>query len=257
MALYLGGTKIPKVSIGGGSVISAEVVLQDKTVNPTTSTQTVVADSGYDGLSKVTVNAMPTATQATPSITVDGNGLITASATQSAGYVSAGTKIATKQLTTKGATTITPSSAAQVAVSAGTFVIGDIMVAAAAASGGAVMSASGNFTIETAVNTTTVDLSHIGFVPDLFVVYIEDPNLDFAGYATKAWVVMNTPMFQFFDVNSMAVLWRGTKGKYAFYEGDVTKNYITASPVSVTITGQSSSYKLQPTTYYWQALKLW
>ena len=40
-----------------------------------------------------------TATQATPSITVDANGLITASATQTAGYVSAGTKSGTKQLT--------------------------------------------------------------------------------------------------------------------------------------------------------------
>ena len=41
---------------------------------------------------------MPSATQATPSIAVDANGLITATATQGAGYVAAGTKSATKQL---------------------------------------------------------------------------------------------------------------------------------------------------------------
>lgn len=109
---------------------SAEPVLQDKTVTPTTSSQNVTPDSGYDGLSKVTVNAIPTADQATPSISVSSNGLITASATQTAGYVAAGTKSGTKQLTTQAAKTITPSTNSKTAVASGVYTTGAVTVAA-------------------------------------------------------------------------------------------------------------------------------
>lgn len=112
---------------GGGS---AEPVLQSKTVSPTTSSQTVKPDSGYDGLSQVTVNAMTTATQATPTIEISTGGLITASSTQSAGYVSAGTKSVTKQLSTQAAKTITPSTSSQTAVASGKYTTGAVTVAA-------------------------------------------------------------------------------------------------------------------------------
>lgn len=89
--------------------------------------------------------SIPTTTITTnPTITVSSAGLITASYSGSksvtpivsAGYVSAGTAgtittsgSATSQLTTQEATTITPSSTAQTAVSAGTYVTGNIVVA--------------------------------------------------------------------------------------------------------------------------------
>lgn len=58
MAIYLGTNKV-NLSTGDLSTI---LNLQTKTVSPTTSLQTITADSGYHALSTVKVNAMPTMT---------------------------------------------------------------------------------------------------------------------------------------------------------------------------------------------------
>lgn len=109
---------------------SATPTLQTKTISPSTSVQTITPDSGYDGLSQVTVNAMTTATQATPTVSIDSAGKITATATQTAGYVAAGTKTGTKQLTTQEAKTITPSTSSQTAVAKNVYTTGAITVGA-------------------------------------------------------------------------------------------------------------------------------
>lgn len=89
--------------------------------NLTVSGATVTIPAGY--YASQATKAVSTATQATPSISVDSSGKITASATQTAGYVSAGTKSATQQLNTQAAKTITPTTSNQT-IAAGTYLTG-------------------------------------------------------------------------------------------------------------------------------------
>ena len=105
-----------------------EIELQDKIVVPSFNEQVVAPDSGYDGLSSVTVEAVPTTEQATPQIDISTSGLITASAAQTEGYVSSGTKSATMQLATQSAKTVTPGTTNQVAVASNVYATGEVTV---------------------------------------------------------------------------------------------------------------------------------
>lgn len=86
----------------GGTIVTItgeEVRLQSKTATPTTSQQTIQPDSGYTGLSSVTVSAMPTGTAGTPTASkgsVSNHSIsVTPSVTNTTGYITGSTKTGT------------------------------------------------------------------------------------------------------------------------------------------------------------------
>lgn len=153
MSLYLGNTEIRGLATGDaalalpeldnpatadkilsgyeavgsdGKVLTGTIATKTSS-NLTASGATVTAPAGY--YASAASKSVATATQATPSISVDSAGLITASATQTAGYVTADTKSATKQLTVQAAKTVIPSTSEQTAVASGVYTTGAVTVA--------------------------------------------------------------------------------------------------------------------------------
>jgi hypothetical protein len=112
---------------GTGNKITGTIATKTSS-NLTASGATVTVPAGY--YASQSTKSVATATQATPSVSIDSNGKITASATQTAGYVSAGTKTGTKQMTTQAAKTVTPSTSSQTAVEKNVYTTGVVTVAA-------------------------------------------------------------------------------------------------------------------------------
>ena len=96
-----------KTAYVNGSKVTGSIAAKSAS-DITASGKTVTVPAGYYASSAN--KSVETATQATPSISVDTSGKITATSEQSAGYVIAGTKSATKQLSTQAAQTITPGT---------------------------------------------------------------------------------------------------------------------------------------------------
>lgn len=99
---------IEKTAYVNGQKVTGTIVTKTSS-DLSSSGATVTVPAGYyaENASK----SVSTVTQATPSISVDTSGKITATSEQTAGYVASGTKSATKQLTTQAAQTITPGTA--------------------------------------------------------------------------------------------------------------------------------------------------
>lgn len=116
--------------MGNSKIVYFGETLIDLTDDTVEAAKLLKGVTAHDKKGEKVTGTLADVTQATPTITVDAAGKITASATQAAGVVAAGTKSATKQLTVQAAKTVTPSTSAQTAAAKGVFTTGIITVAA-------------------------------------------------------------------------------------------------------------------------------
>lgn len=127
MPLFLGEDKITRVIM---SVESADGGTNTNDATLSSGAQMLKGVTAYSKGTKYT-GTIATVEGPTPDISVSSDGLIAASISNPKGYqAESTTKTATQQLTTKGATTITPSSASQIAVNSGVYTTGKITVSA-------------------------------------------------------------------------------------------------------------------------------
>lgn len=111
-------------NLGGGGG-APELQAKEATPLITNAQQIILPDEGYDGLSKVTVNPMPTGVLKTP--TVNSIGYVS-SGVQTAGYFDT-SATSGLQLSTQAAKTITPTTYSQTAVASGKYTTGAVTVA--------------------------------------------------------------------------------------------------------------------------------
>lgn len=121
---------VDTTDVHGGTIreITAEDQLTHRDASDlTASGATVTVPSGY--YAEQATKSVATTTHPNPTVSVNSSGLMTASHTQTTGYVTGGTTTGTSQLTTKGATTYAPSTSAQT-ISSGTYLTGAQTIAA-------------------------------------------------------------------------------------------------------------------------------
>lgn len=116
--------------MGNSKIVYYGETLIDLTGDTVEAAKLLKGVTAHDKKGEKITGTLSDVTQATPAITVDAAGKITASATQAAGVVAAGTKSATKQLPVQAAKTVIPSASAQTAVGKGVFTTGIVAVAA-------------------------------------------------------------------------------------------------------------------------------
>ena len=110
-----------------GAVVTGNITTKSA-ADLSASAQSVTVPAGY--YATAATKAVSTTTHPSPTVSLNSStGVITASHTQTAGYVSAGTLTSTLNLTTKAATTITPTTTTQTAVNQYVYTTGTITVA--------------------------------------------------------------------------------------------------------------------------------
>lgn len=142
----------------------------------TVSGATVSVPAGY--YAKSTTKNVSTATQAAPTIEVNANGLITATSIQTSGYVDAGTKSSTKQLSIQSAKTITPTTTSQIAISGGVYATGDITVS------GDLNLVANNIKSGVSIFGVTGNYSETGFTPTGNLDITQNGSYDVYKYAS-------------------------------------------------------------------------
>ena len=136
---------------------------------------------------------------------------------------------------------------------------------------GGMQSASGEYSIAEDVANLNIDISDIGFVPDLVVVYLDETGMEYTSAPTKIWYLSYVPdiidmvnvsnLVQLVSRTNVGVLWRGAEGTYTQQSAPVSTNYVGTAKdetgIRIHLARSAVSYPIIAGTYKWFAYKIW
>lgn len=173
---------------GGGGDITAEPI-------------TLTANGNYTAPSGKAYTPVyvrvPEAEQATPVISVDAaTGEISATSTQEAGVVAAGTKNATERLAVQAGKTVTPGAASQTAVAAGRFTTGAVVVEGDAnldtaniKAGVSIFGKTGTFTDDADAGAGSIAIGKTAYVNGQKIIGTAEARFDGTSLVVPEWML--------------------------------------------------------------------
>lgn len=214
--------------------VSSTINNQNKTVNPSTSQQSITADSGYTGLGTVTVTAMPSGTAGTPTATkgtVSNHSIsVTPSVTNTTGYITGSTKTGTA--VTVSASELDSGTKSITQNGTGIDVVGYAAVDVSVSGGGTINNQDKTVTSSGTLQTVTYDSGYTGLGT---VTINAAPSADVSSSFTG----------QFITENNIRK-WRVTPSAYAESSGWVSEGSIP-SATPTTYNAIASNTTITPT----------
>lgn len=213
-----------------GSYVPQTASLQAKTnISPTTSSQTITPDSGYDGLSSVQINAMPSGTAGTPTATkgtVSNHSVtVTPSVTNTTGYITGSTKTGT-------AVTVSASelvSGSETKTANGTYDVTNLASLVVNVSGGGGKNVQYNSGAASA-HATTYTSTGISITVSKTGTY----NVSWMAWRSSSQGAMGTNLYKNGNAGTNQTTWTNTYGQHisltnqSYTAGDVLTLYATS-----------------------------
>ena len=137
---------------------------------------------------------------------------------------------------------------------------------------GGIQSASGEYSIAEDVVSLNIDISDIGFVPDIVAVYLDETGMEYTSTPTKIWYLSYVPDIVdiihigatdniVYSRTNVGVLWRGARGTYTQQSAPVSTNYVGTAKgetgIRIHLARSAAAYPIIAGTYKWFAYKIW
>lgn len=136
--------------------------------------------------------------------------------------------------------------------------------------GGGIKTASGTYTLAADASSMYIDITDIGFIPDIAVVFLDETDLTYTSTPTKVWYMAYVPeildfiglgdmSFKECSYTNVAVLWRGQQGNYVLQTAAITTNFVGItkgfSGMRINLSRSAGSYPIIAGSYKWFAYK--